>query len=313
VKREMEVSAKFAAGFLIVLITVSALALSGILSVDAPPAEIIVDNPAAAYLGTWPTSTAIVGYYGSNYQSHATGTGANTATWSFSIPSAGNWQVYAIWTSGTNRATNAKYTVNYQDSSTVVTVNQQVNGGSWQSLGTFAFNAAAYSVRLTDNANGYVIADAIRIAPISIIRPRTNITVPASAFVSPRSDDYVQYDTTFGLLNRAGHILSVCQAPLQLPQGATITRVIFYYTDSDSDYFQFGLTRATQDGTVTSLVPLSPIGSATPGKTHVTLTTSATVDNSKYYYYLRIRFPYSTISVYNYCFQYAVVEYEVPP
>ena len=129
----------------------------------AAPSEIIVDNPAAAFVGTWSTSTSTAGYYGSNYQYNSAGTGTHTAQWSFTIPSAGSWQVYARWTGGSNRATNAPYTVNHAGGSTTVIKNQEVNGGSWQLLGTFPFNAAAYSVRLTDNANEIVIADAIRL------------------------------------------------------------------------------------------------------------------------------------------------------
>ena len=129
----------------------------------APPSEIIVDNPAAVFVGTWPSSTSVAGYYGSNYQYHAAGTGANTGTWSFSIPTAGSWQVYAWWTINPNRATNAPYTVYYAGGSATVTKNQQINGGSWQLLGTFTYNVGTYSVRLTDNANGFVIADAIRL------------------------------------------------------------------------------------------------------------------------------------------------------
>ena len=73
--------------------------------------------------------------------------------------------MYARWTSWPNRATNAKYTINRAGGSNVVQVNQEVNGGSWQSLGTFSFNVGAYSIVLSDNANEIVIADAIRLVP----------------------------------------------------------------------------------------------------------------------------------------------------
>jgi hypothetical protein len=123
-----------------------------------PVTEIIVDNPAAAFVGSWPTSTSTAGYYGSNYQTNTTGTGTETATWSFSITTAGNYQVYAWWTAYSNRATNAPYMINYGTGTATVLKNQQVNGGSWQLLGTYYFATGTRSVRLTDNANGYVIA-----------------------------------------------------------------------------------------------------------------------------------------------------------
>jgi RHS repeat-associated protein len=41
-------------------------------------------------------------------------------------------------------------------------VDQQQAGGAWNLLGTFGFGAGAAQVTLTDQANGYVIADAVR-------------------------------------------------------------------------------------------------------------------------------------------------------
>jgi hypothetical protein len=132
------------------------------------PSEIIVDDVNAVFVGTWTLSSTTSGYYGSGYRYRAAGTGANTATWSFNVPAAGSWQVYARWTSGSNRATNARYTVNYGAGSSVVQVNQKTNGGVWFSLGFFSFDAGTRSVVLSDKANGLVvIADAIRLVSSS--------------------------------------------------------------------------------------------------------------------------------------------------
>ena len=47
-----------------------------------------------------------------------------------------------------------------------MTVNQKVNGGEWEPLGTFAMApSSGHKVVLTDNANGTVIADAIKFEP----------------------------------------------------------------------------------------------------------------------------------------------------
>jgi hypothetical protein len=184
------------------LVSALFLSLSGVLLVAAPPAEIIVDNPAATFVGSWGTGTATPGYYGANYAYHAAGTGANTATWSFTIPSAGTYEVFAYWSAGGNRASNAKYTVNYQGGATVVTKNQQVNGGSWQSLATFSFNAAGYSVSLSDNANGYVIADAIRVVLVSsgsevnevVVTNTDPIPVDVTGWLHTTQSDYKYLD-----------------------------------------------------------------------------------------------------------------------
>jgi len=92
------------------------------------------------------------------------GAAPNTATWIPNLPANGNYRVYAKWTAHANRATNATYTVVHASGSTPVTANQQTNGGQWNLLGTFAFTAGAGSrIELTDQANGYVIADAIKL------------------------------------------------------------------------------------------------------------------------------------------------------
>jgi len=126
-----------------------------------PPGDIIVDDTEASYVGTWDVSTTTAGYYGSGYRYHTAGSGTNRATWSFIINEAASYEVFARWTSASNRATDAPYTVNHADGSTTVDKNQEVNNGQWISLGEYDFDIGAYSVRLSDSANGVVIADAV--------------------------------------------------------------------------------------------------------------------------------------------------------
>jgi RHS repeat-associated protein len=147
-----------------------------------PPTATVADNLAGAFTGTWPTSTSVGGYYATNYQHHTAGTGANSFTWTLSVPSPGTYEVYARWTQHPNRATNAKYTVNHSAGSNVVTINQAMGGGNWQLLGSYSFNAGATTVSLSDDANGYVIADAVMIVPPGAA-PNTatwSATIPAS-------------------------------------------------------------------------------------------------------------------------------------
>jgi RHS repeat-associated protein len=49
-----------------------------------------------------------------------------------------------------------------------VTVNQRIMGGQWVLLGSFTLNAStAYSIALSDNPNGQVAADAVRVVPMA--------------------------------------------------------------------------------------------------------------------------------------------------
>lgn len=164
----------------IVLIAVSVLALR-VPSASAPPTEIIVDDASAAFVGTWYTSSYTSGYYGTGYHYCSAGTGLKTCTWVFTIPAADNWDVYARWTQSSNRASNAKYTVYHADGSNVVSVNQQTNGGVWYKLGTYRFSPIAYQIVLTDDANGIVIADAIRLVSAGVTPPPT-----ASFYIAER-------------------------------------------------------------------------------------------------------------------------------
>jgi len=126
--------------------------------------DIILDDNMAAYVGTWGGLSSVVsGYYGIGYRYHSSGTGTNTATWNPVIPEAGTWEVFAMWSSLGNRAKDAPYTITYSGGSTTVDVNQEVAGGTWISLGAYSFDAGATTIVLSDDADDYVIADAIKL------------------------------------------------------------------------------------------------------------------------------------------------------
>ena len=111
----------------------------------------------------------MVGFFGANYLSRAAGTGASIVRWRPVVPGDGQYEVRVSYTAASNRATNAPYTVDHQGGTTTVAVNQKlrgtpdVRGGEWASLGVFTFAAGLDStIELTDNADGYVVADAVR-------------------------------------------------------------------------------------------------------------------------------------------------------
>ena len=130
-----------------------------------PPSAVMADNASGIATGTWPTSTSVSGHIGMNYQVHAAGTGANVFTWTLAVPTAGTYQAYARWTQHPNRATNAKYTVTHASGSQVVTVNMEAGGGQWNLLGSFDFAGGPATISLSDDANDYVIADAVMLVP----------------------------------------------------------------------------------------------------------------------------------------------------
>jgi hypothetical protein len=139
---------------------------------DGPGEEFIIDNGSVDFsqTGGWTNVTNTLAYQ-LDYDYHTGGNGSATSTWKFEDIPSGSYQVFARWSWFVNWATNAPFTI--LDETTplgTVTVNQQLppagevsNGVTWQSLGTFQINTNTLAVRLGNNANGYVIADAIRI------------------------------------------------------------------------------------------------------------------------------------------------------
>jgi hypothetical protein len=123
----------------------------------------VIDNTDATFGGVWPSSTAVAGYYGSDYQYREAGDGSNTCTWIFQINLSGNYRIYAKWTTDSNRASNAPYTVYHHGGSETVRVDQRTGAWQWNELGTYYFEPGTYYVVLSDDADGYVIADAINI------------------------------------------------------------------------------------------------------------------------------------------------------
>jgi RHS repeat-associated protein len=84
--------------------------------------------------------------------------------------------VYGTWNSGSSRASNAKYTINASTTEYTSLQNQQIDGGQWNLLGEYRFDIAdnangQNNVSLSAEANGYLIADAIKLELIEENQP----------------------------------------------------------------------------------------------------------------------------------------------
>jgi RHS repeat-associated protein len=142
--------------------------------------EYVVDNtdPGTSAVGSWTSGTLNPGFYGTNFQYYAAGGGANTFTWFAPITQAGRYKVYARWTVHANRATNAPYTVHHDGGTTTVQVNQEGSNGVWVPLGSYNLTpGAGHKVVLSNNANEYVIADAVRFAKDPIASGASEIVI----------------------------------------------------------------------------------------------------------------------------------------
>jgi len=125
-----------------------------------------VDNtdPDFSTLGAWSSSSFTPGYAGSDYHFASPGSGGKAATWQFSIPEAGLYDIRAQWSAYSNRSPGAAYTiVNNGVTLGIETADQTVDGGQLNSLGAHYLQPGSLEVVLKDNPDGYVVADIVQV------------------------------------------------------------------------------------------------------------------------------------------------------
>ncbi|MFV1950627.1 MAG: hypothetical protein ACC630_01525, partial [Nitrospinota bacterium] len=137
-----------------------------------PPPDGIVDNfdPKFSLTGRWPTSSntnntnKVPRFFGIDFRYHATGDGTETVRWDTElINGSGVYEVSVWYPISAKLATNAAYTINHNNISDTVMINQSKNGGQWVSLGSYEFaDDATENITLSDNADSWVVADAVR-------------------------------------------------------------------------------------------------------------------------------------------------------
>jgi hypothetical protein len=124
-------------------------------------------------VGTWQTVTGRG--YNNNIHTAAKGNGSIHSTWTFGNLPDGQYNVWATWRIASTYATNAPFTLhNGSQQAGSVQLNQRLTPSglwdgstNWQHLGVVTVTSGQLSVKLTNNANGTVVADAVRIERIT--------------------------------------------------------------------------------------------------------------------------------------------------
>ncbi len=130
------------------------------------------------------------------------------------------------------------------------------------------------------------------------------VSVPAAAF-QPKSHDY-QYWISSGWVRNLDGDSDYYYAPVQLPHGATLTKLTFFWKDASS---ADGYCQLWQSG-LSGAYALGIASAGTDGDTGlsdsstVTITMSSSVDNSQYVYGLTVFLPDSNVEAFG-----AIVEY----
>ena len=141
----------------------------------------IVDNADSsrfyAKVGTWSTgdtnkiSDSLSKAYGSDQSYRYTRPKVSSyyAWYKVSMPTAGNYQVYAWWPASTDNNDKTVFWVWTTNGWASTTKNQRTNGGKWEYLGTYPMKAEDdwdISVDYRSSGTGNIIADAVRIVKV---------------------------------------------------------------------------------------------------------------------------------------------------
>ncbi len=131
-------------------------------TVNAASTAVVVDtgNSGTSSTGNWAISGA-TGYYGANSLWARDGA---TYTWSYTPAASGTYDVSMWWTEYSSRSTSIPVDITHAGGTTRVTINQQQNGGQWNSLGLFPLAAGVkYTVKITSQASPTsTCADAVK-------------------------------------------------------------------------------------------------------------------------------------------------------
>jgi hypothetical protein len=130
--------------------------------------ETIIDNsdPAFNTEGIWRVDSGNYDQYGDDFAMTRPGSGDRSATFVLDIQATGDYELYVWWPECWVCASNAPFTVEHADGSSteLVALNDRQRAGQWNSLGEYPFELGQpASVMVTDDADGRVVADAIRL------------------------------------------------------------------------------------------------------------------------------------------------------
>ncbi len=129
----------------------------------------IVDNATSGRFtasANWGLSSYSSTRYGADYR-YANPQSVSDAAWfKVKIPSTGSYEVFAWWPSNSGYSSSAPFAINTTSGTKYVYKDLRVNGGKWNSLGTYTLAAGdtnLVGVSRWTSATGYVIADAVKV------------------------------------------------------------------------------------------------------------------------------------------------------
>jgi hypothetical protein len=161
------------------------------------PVIVVDGQPGYSDSGNWHSETDPADYDGTDRWASASGNGNSTATWTVSGLPAGLYTVQVAWAGHSSYATNAPYAI-YDGSTLLQTVpvneSQAPTGTSYggvpfQQIATVAINSGTINVVLSNTGtnNTYIIANAVRIAPVPSSNTDLNWAASGDGITGPGS------------------------------------------------------------------------------------------------------------------------------
>ncbi len=141
----------------------------------------LLDNKDAAVSGMWFPDTTGHQFYGDDYLDNPGGTGQGYVEYSTVALESGMYDIYAWWPAKTTNAYNTKFHIIGGGTEEVIEKTQQVNGGEWNFLKEIPLGKSGpISVKITDDANGTIVADAFRIIYKGAVSSVDNTRIPGN-------------------------------------------------------------------------------------------------------------------------------------
>ncbi|MCE5187067.1 MAG: putative Ig domain-containing protein [Planctomycetaceae bacterium] len=209
------------------------------------PVELVIDNrdSAVAINGTWPVSGGVNPYETDAVYCRDAG---RSFSWLFTAPETGSYEVSMWWTEFSSRSTVTPVEVQYAGGTDSLTVNQQTNGGKWNILGSYPYQAGTtYRVRvltLTDRSS--ICADAVRFVKTDMPSPINNppVLAPIAAQQVTASN---RLNFTLTASDPDGDAVTL--SAQGLPSGATFSAAAFSWTPTAAQAGTYNVTFSAAD------------------------------------------------------------------
>ncbi len=194
--------------------------------------SIVMDDPSATRTGAWTsvftwrnttTAATFVGNgsgtetnsFGTNYLFKGKGDGSGYVQFTPFIPVSGSYQLYEWHPSLTNASAAVPFEISALGGARTVTVNQQINAGTWNSLGTFVFAAGAATIKLKDNipeSDRVAVADGLKVVFVSAVVD-TPPEAPGNLSATPVSESRIDLRWVDHSTNESGFVIGRADVP----------------------------------------------------------------------------------------------------